>query len=124
MSAILVNVTRGELVESRHHGVIVVADHDGRVTAHAGDPEEPTFFRSSAKPFQAVPLIESGAADRYGFAPAELALCCSSPDAAPWEQEAVAAMLDKIGLGPEALQCGIAPPDYERERGRVALEIS
>ena len=88
MSAILVDVTRGDLVESRHHGIVVVADVDAQVVASAGDPEARIFFRSSAKPFQAVPLIESGAAERFGFTPAELALCCSSHDGAPWQQAA------------------------------------
>jgi len=124
MSAILVDVTRGDLVESRHHGIVVVADVDAQVVASAGDPEARIFFRSSAKPFQAVPLIESGAAERFGFTPAELALCCSSHDGAPWQQAAVAAMLDRIGLGPEALQCGIAPPYDAREAARVTLEVT
>jgi L-asparaginase II len=118
----LVEITRGNLVESSHFGMIAVADPEGRLIAAAGDPETRTFFRSSAKPFQAVPLVESGAADRYGFTPAELALCCSSHDAAPWQQQAVAAMLERIGLGPDALQCGIAPPYDEQEAARVTLK--
>jgi L-asparaginase II len=124
MTTVLVDITRGDLIESRHTGVVVAAESSGQVVASAGDPETRTYFRSSAKPFQAVPLIESGAADHYGFTPAELALCCSSHDAAPWQQAAVAAMLDKIGLGPESLQCGIAPPYDEREAARVTLEIA
>ena len=122
MAAVLVDISRGDLVESRHHGIVVVANGSGRVITGAGDPESQTYFRSSAKPFQAVPLVESGAADHYGFTPAELALCCSSHDAAPWQQAAIAAMLDKIGLGPESLQCGVAPPYDEREAARVTLE--
>lgn len=124
MTTVLVDITRGDLVESRHAGVVVAAETSGQVIASAGDPEARAYFRSSAKPFQAVPLIECGAADHYGFTPADLALCCSSHDGAPWQQAAVAAMLDTIGLGPEALQCGIAPPYDEREAARVTLEIA
>ena len=74
----LAEVTRGGIRESLHHGIVAVADSDGKIVASAGDPARVAFFRSSAKPFQAIPLIESGAADRFGFTPAELALCCAS----------------------------------------------
>jgi L-asparaginase II len=119
MTTVLADVTRGELVESAHHGVVVAVDVDGRTIGAAGDPYLPTYFRSSAKPFQAVPLVESGAADRFGFTDAELALCCSSHDAAPWQQQLVRGMLAKIGLGEDALKCGIAPPYDELEAARV-----
>ena len=123
MSTVLIEVTRGDLVESVHHGVVIAADVDGKVVAAAGDAETLAFFRSSAKPFQAVPLVESGAADRFGFTPAELALCCSSHDAMPWHQEAVEGMLAKIGLGPDALRCGAAPPYDKQEAARVTLGL-
>ncbi len=123
MSTVIAEVTRGELVESQHHGIVVVANCAGQVIASAGDPESMTFFRSSAKPFQAVPLVESGAVDRFGFSPAELALCCSSHDAAPWQQQAVEAMLGRIGLGTGALRCGSAPPYDEEEAARVLLRL-
>ncbi|HEV2529018.1 MAG TPA: asparaginase [Thermomicrobiales bacterium] len=119
MSTVIANVTRGELVESRHHGVIVVATVDGTIVLSAGDPELLAYFRSSAKPFQAVPLIESGAADRFGFTDAEIALCCSSHDGAPWQQALVRGMLEKIGLPITALHCGVAPPYDEEEAARV-----
>ena len=123
MSTVIAHVTRGDLVESQHHGTVVVADTSGKVVAAAGDPEERTYFRSSGKPFQATPLVESGAADRFGFSPAELALACASHDAAPWQQEAVTGMLTKIGLGPAALRCGSAPPYDEDEAARVQLKL-
>lgn len=123
MTTVLAEVTRGDLVESVHHGVVVVADTAGNVIAAAGDPETRTYFRSSAKPFQAVPLVESGAADGFGFTPAELALCCSSHDALPWQQEMVEGMLAKIGLTPIALRCGVAPPYAEKEAARLTLDL-
>ncbi len=116
MAAILAEVTRGGVVESVHHGVIAVVDAAGELLAHAGDPERFAYFRSSAKPFQAVPLIESGAADAFGFTPAELALCCASHNGSPAHQEQVAVMLAKLGLDPDALRCGISVP-YDRGEG-------
>ena len=120
MPTVLAEVTRGDIVESIHHGVIVVAGTAGEVVAAIGDPEHVAYFRSSAKPFQAVPLVESGAADAAGFTPAELALCCASHHGEPGQQAAVRAMLAKLGLGPEALQCGIVLPMDEAESARVA----
>jgi L-asparaginase II len=123
MAVVLAEVTRGELVESVHHGIVVAVGVDGHVIATAGDPETRAYFRSSAKPFQAVPLVESGAADRFGFTEAELAICCSSHDAMPWQQEMVRGMLAKLGLGPDALRCGVAPPYDSAEAARVTLGV-
>jgi len=103
----LAEVTRGGEVESVHDGTIVVVNVAGDVIAAAGDPEQFAYFRSSAKPFQALPVVESGAADRFGFTAAELALCCASHNGDQGHQDQVAAMLAKLGLDPSALQCGI-----------------
>ncbi|MDP9368880.1 MAG: asparaginase [Chloroflexota bacterium] len=116
MPAILAEVTRGGVVESVHHGVVVAVDVAGVIVAQAGHPDQFAYFRSSAKPFQAVPLIESGAADAFGFTPAELALCCASHSGSPAHQTQVAAMLAKIGLDPGALRCG-APVPYDQTEG-------
>src|SRR5215217_3940810 len=121
--AILAEVTRGGRIESRHDGVVVVVDVTGKVIASAGDPETVAFFRSSAKPFQAVPLVESGAADRFGFDGAETALGCASHNASIEHQRRVAGMLEKIGLGEEHLRCGFSPPADEREAARLTLGI-
>ena len=93
MTAVLVEATRGEAVESIHAGVVVVANADGEVVAGAGDAEQVAYFRSSAKPFQAVPMVESGGADAFGFTPAELALCCASHKGSPHHQAGVVGML-------------------------------
>ena len=63
----LVEVRRGGLTESRHRGHVVAVEPDGTIVAYLGAPETVTFLRSSAKPFQALPLLVSGAADRFGF---------------------------------------------------------
>jgi L-asparaginase II len=116
---VIAETTRGGIVESVHHGAIVVVDTAGDVVVTAGDPDQVVFFRSSAKPFQAIPVIESGAADAFGLTPAELALACASHTGSPAHQRQVAAMLAKIGLSPGDLQCGCSLPMDEQEMARV-----
>jgi L-asparaginase II len=106
----LVEVTRGAITESRHRGHVVAVEPDGKIIAHLGAPETVTFLRSSAKPHQAIPLITTGAADRFGFTEQEIALACASHSGEPIHTELAASMLKKIGLGPEALQCGVHEP--------------
>src|ERR1700716_3178623 len=106
----LVEVTRGGITESRHRGHIVAVEPDGTMVAHLGAPETVTYLRSSAKPHQAIPLITSGAADRFSFTEKEIALACASHSGEPMHTEIVASMLRKIGLAPEALKCGIHEP--------------
>lgn len=119
MPTLLAEVTRGNRVESIHIGEIVVVDEDGRVVACAGDPERFAYFRSSAKPFQAITLIESGAADAYAFTPAELALCCASHHGEPHHQDQVATMLAKLSLTPDSLRCGAPLPANQEEASAV-----
>jgi L-asparaginase II len=121
--ALLAEVTRGEVVESTHRGVVVVADVDGNVVASAGDPERPAYFRSSAKPYQAIPLIESGAADAFGFTEREVALACSSHDSTPDHQRGVVRMLEKAGLHDEDFRCGISLPVDPPEMARSVLGL-
>jgi L-asparaginase II len=106
----LVDVTRGGITESRHRGHIVAVEADGKIVAHLGAPETVTYLRSSAKPHQAIPLIASGAADRFGFTEREIALACASHSGEPIHTEVAASMLKKIGLQPEALKCGTHEP--------------
>jgi len=106
----LVEVTRGGITESRHRGHIVAVEPDGTIAAFLGAPETVTYLRSSAKPHQAIPLVASGAADRFGFDERELALACASHSGESIHTEIAASMLRKIGLGPEALKCGVHEP--------------
>ncbi len=69
----LVEVRRGAITESRHRGHIVVVEPDGNIVRYLGSPENVTFLRSSAKPFQALPLVVSGAAEKFGFTDEEVA---------------------------------------------------
>jgi L-asparaginase II len=117
----LVEVTRGGITESRHRGHIVAVEPDGTIAANLGAPETVTYLRSSAKPHQAIPLIASGAADRFGFTEKEIALACASHNGETIHTELAASMLAKIGLGPEALKCGVHEP-YSAEVARSLRE--
>jgi L-asparaginase II len=114
----LVEVTRGGLTESRHRGHVIAVEPDGTIVAQLGARETVTYLRSSAKPHQAIPLIASGAADRFNFDEREIALACASHNGEPIHTEVAAEMLRKIGVGPEALKCGVHDPfspDITRE---------
>jgi L-asparaginase II len=106
----LVEVRRGAITESRHRGHIAAVEPDGNVVSYLGAPLNVTFLRSSAKPFQTLPLLVSGAADRFEFTDQEIALACASHSGEPIHTALAASMLRKIGLGPEALRCGIHEP--------------
>ena len=106
----LVEVRRGGITESRHRGHIVGVTPDGEIVALAGSPETVTYLRSSAKPHQAIPLIASGAADRYGFNEREIALACASHSGEKIHVDVARSMLSKIGLAPDALKCGVHEP--------------
>uniref|UniRef100_UPI00345D6653 asparaginase n=1 Tax=Niveispirillum sp. TaxID=1917217 RepID=UPI00345D6653 len=107
---ILVQVTRGGLVESIHRGRAVMVGADGHVLASFGDVKAVTFPRSANKALQALPLVETGAADAFGLGPEELALACSSHDGEPIHTTRVAAWLSRIGLTPDHLECGSHAP--------------
>jgi L-asparaginase II len=103
---VLVEVTRGNLVESAHRGAVAVFDADGKLIFEAGDIDASVFPRSSVKSMQALPLIESGAADAFGFGDRELALACSSHRGEPEHTALAADMLKRAGFGEGALECG------------------
>lgn len=101
---------RGGIVESTHELHVAVVGADGRLVAHTGDPDLVTFWRSAAKPFQALPLVIDGAADAFGLGPAELALACASHSSEPAQVELVRAFLVKIGCRESDLLCGPHTP--------------
>jgi len=107
---VLVEVLRGGIVESRHRGAIAVVDADGQIVLSMGDAERPVFPRSAVKAIQALPLVESGAADAYGFDAADLALACASHSAEPAHVERVRSMLSRCGLDESTLECGVHWP--------------
>ena len=103
---VLVEVTRGGLVESVHRGSVAIADSTGRILFSLGDLETPVYPRSSLKPVQALPLIESGAADAFAVSDEEIALACASHSGEPMHTTRVAAWLARIGCQESDLACG------------------
>ena len=110
---VLVEVVRGGLVESRHRGTVAVADADGATVLALGDVARPVYPRSAVKPLQALPLIESGAAERYGFGDQEIALACASHGGEPAHVEVANRMLARAGLEVGALECGAHWPSHQ-----------
>ncbi|TGQ66856.1 MAG: asparaginase [Mesorhizobium sp.] len=103
---VLIEVLRGAIVESAHRGAVAVLDADGKAVIEIGDTSRPVFPRSAVKAIQALPLVESGAADAYGFGNRELALACASHSGEPAHVELARSMLAKAGLDGTALECG------------------
>ncbi len=119
---VLVRVWRGRYVESQHRGSWVVVDEKGGIVAGAGGFREPIFARSSVKALQALPLLETGAAERFGYDDADLALALASHNAEPAHTERVARILERLGLSAEDLQCGPQPPGDPEARAALARE--
>jgi L-asparaginase II/alkylhydroperoxidase/carboxymuconolactone decarboxylase family protein YurZ len=101
---------RGSVIESRHTVHAAVVDAEGGLRASIGQLVEPVFFRSAAKLFQALPLVEDGGVEHFGLTPPEIAVTCGSHGGEPLHVAVVASLLAKAGLTPEALRCGAHPP--------------
>lgn len=110
MTKLCVESIRGGVVESIHRVSVAVADGNGVLLAGSGNPELRTFWRSAAKPFQAIPFVADGAADHFGFGSQALALACASHSSEPAHRALAAAMLRQLGLTEDALACGPHPP--------------
>lgn len=128
-SASLVGVTRGAIIESHHRGHVVAVDGDGHLVAFLGVPEIVSYLRSSSKPHQAIPLVASGAVERFDFDTREIAIVCGSHSGEPMHTDTVASILSKIGLDERALKCGVHEPYSEettkqlRERGERPTQL-
>lgn len=110
---VLVEITRGMVVESVHRGAIAIARADGAKLFSLGDVDVPVYPRSSLKPIQALPLLESGAADAFALSDEEIALACASHSGEPMHTSRVAAWLKKIGCTENDLACGAQAVRYE-----------
>ena len=106
----LVEVSRGETVESIHYGAIAIADKNGELFASFGDPNKVSFLRSTAKPFQALPFIESEGHIKFNFTEKEIALICASHSGTDAHFEAVKGIQAKVGLTESDLACGSHRP--------------
>ena len=118
-SKILAQVIRGETVESIHRGHLIVVDGDGKTLFSLGSPETVTFWRSSAKAFQAIPFLRNGAADRFGYTEKEIALACGSHSGEKIHVETAAEMLERICLNEADLRCGTHPPFDEKRAAEM-----
>lgn len=105
-----VKVYRGDYVESTHEVHIAIVNPKGELLVYYGNPFRQTFARSSMKPIQALPVVESGAIEEYGITDRELALFCASHSSEPIHRESVLNVLKKINLEETHLQCGTHVP--------------
>lgn len=119
---VVANVYRGEAVESSHLGHVAVVDANGTLLYWYGDPYRLTYARSSMKPIQAIPVVETGAADRFGLEPADLSLCCASHSGEPRHRERALAMLVRCGQAETALKCGTHVPRDEESYKQLLRE--
>jgi L-asparaginase II len=110
---VLVEALRGAVIESRHRGAVAVCDADGAARLTIGDAKMRVFPRSAAKPIQALPLVESGAADQFGLDDRQLALACASHNGEPGHIAVVEALLARSGHDVTALECGAHWPVHQ-----------
>lgn len=107
---LMLEVTRGRIVESVHYGAAAVVDSSGRLLAWAGDPQVVTFLRSSAKPLQLLPFIESGGDQTFHLTSKEIAILCASHDGSDEHVEVIKSIQAKVGVQESDLLCGTHPP--------------
>ena len=105
-----IELTRGESIESIHFVDVAVVDSSGKEMVSFGDTDKPVLPRSAIKPIQALPLLETGAAEKFHLHEIEIALACSSHSGEKLHVEAIENWLSKIGCRPEDLQCGRHDP--------------
>ena len=103
----LIEVTRGSLIESRHRGSVAIVDADGTPVLALGDVERRVYPRSAVKAIQALPLVESGIADRFGLSDEEIALTCASHSGEEKHAATAASILAKAGRDASCLECGV-----------------
>jgi len=109
-SPLIVEVTRGDRIESRHEVDAVVVDSLGRLVGSWGEPHRAVLPRSALKPIQALPLVDTGASDAFGLTDTELALACASHQGERRHEEVVTAWLSRLPGGTNSLACGAHPP--------------
>jgi L-asparaginase II len=114
-------VHRGPGIEAIHCAAIAVVGESSQLTHSLGDPEQVFFARSSIKPLQALPLVEAGGLERFGFGPEQLALCAASHHGTDQHRAIVLGMLQRLGLTEAALKCGTLYPSYLKLLGEYPL---
>lgn len=123
--SVFAELWRGEILESIHYGHAVICDENGDIVQAWGDPNAIIYPRSSCKMIQALPLIESGAANAYGLTDAQLALACASHQGAAIHTDPVTAWLKELGLSDDDLRCGPqTPSDKDARNGLIKTDHS
>jgi L-asparaginase II len=117
----LVELTRGNTVESVHFGALAVADSQGNLIASYGDPNTVTFLRSTAKPFQLLPFIEAGGAEHFQFTQQEIALMCASHSGTDQHVEVVSHIQQRVGITESSLMCGVHQPMHKQTAEEMLL---
>jgi len=120
MNPVVVESTRGGIVESAHRGALAIVDAHGATVHSLGDVARPVFARSAVKVLQALPLVASGAADAFALSDEELALACASHNGQTQHVSIAAGMLAKAGLDESALECGAHWPQHEVAQRELA----
>lgn len=118
----LVEVRRGGYLESLHFGAAAICAPDGELVLAHGDAQTKVFLRSTAKPFQALPLLESGAADAYDLDVSEVAIACASHGGSERHLQVVRGLQAKAGLSEFQLQCGTHPPIDKKAAAALARQ--
>ncbi len=118
---VLVDVTRGAVTESRHRGSVAIADTSGKLVCSIGNVDMRVFPRSAIKALQALPLVESGAADALDLTDAELSLACASHNGEEIHANAARVMLLKAGLSEDDLECGPQWPNRMEDAAKLIL---
>lgn len=116
----LVELTRGEQIESIHFGSVAISDSYGLLKTY-GDATSSFFLRSSAKPFQALALLEHNGAEIYQLTPKEIAILCSSHSGTDEHVAVLERIHKKIGIHETDLQCGIHPPYDKKTQEQLLL---
>jgi len=119
---VLVEVTRGEMIESRHRGALAVVHSDGQTAVAVGEVKELIYPRSAIKPLQAIYLVESGAADAFDLTDTHLALACASHNGEPGHVVVVRDWLAQLDLDEQALECGAHAPRRAQDHAALVRE--
>jgi L-asparaginase II len=115
----LIETTRGDTVESIHYGSVAITFYGRKDTISIGDSKHPFFLRSSAKPFQALALIERGGGNQFNFSPQEIAIICASHSGTDLHVDVLSRLQKKIGITEDILQCGLHPPLHKKTAQRM-----
>jgi len=117
----LIEITRGNTVESIHYGSVAIAFHGKKDSISIGDSKHPFFLRSSAKPFQALAFLERGGGDQFNFSPKEIAILCASHSGTDSHVDVLSHLQRKIGIKEDMLQCGVHPPYHDKTAQRMFI---